>query len=71
LDLSHFFVGWLALVLQDAARWLVQVSHQVWRLGLALAWLVVCSLSDRCDGWFFLIGLALSSAQADGWLCLL
>jgi len=29
LDLSHFFVGWLALVLQDAARWLVQVSHQV------------------------------------------
>jgi hypothetical protein len=29
LDLSHFFVGWLAFVLQDAARWLVQVSHPV------------------------------------------
>src|SRR5580693_5073493 len=25
-----------------------------------------CLLSHQCDAWFFLIGLALSSAQADG-----
>src|ERR1035437_5066695 len=62
LDRSHFFAGRLALVLQDAARWLVEVLVRLAAWGGGWPGL----LSDRCDAWFFLIGLPFSSAQADG-----